>query len=208
MPPRITAIAGRHLTDPVEIRVARRPVAGRRARRASGRPPTSCRASTSWRRSAACSTWKPRPSALVFCRTRTEVDELTEALAPAAIAPEALHGGMSQEQRDRVMRLFRAGTADLLIATDVAARGLDIEQLSHVDQLPRPLLRTEAYVHRIGRVGRAGREGVAITLAEPREQRLLRNIERATGQRIEMARVPTVADLRRATAGTHPARLA
>jgi ATP-dependent RNA helicase DeaD len=93
------------------------------------------------------------------------------------------------------MGRFRAATSDLLIATDVAARGLDISQLSHVfnyDVPPAP----DAYVHRIGRTGRAGREGTAITLAEPREHRLLRSIEGVTRQKIEIATLPTVADLR------------
>src|SRR5262249_4807905 len=99
------------------------------------------------------------------------------------------------EQRDRVMRLFRAGSVDLLIATDVAARGLDIGHLSHVVNFHVPCA-AEPYVHRIGRVGRAGREGVAITLAEPREHRLLKAIERVTKQRISVEQVPTVADLR------------
>jgi len=131
----------------------------------------------------------------VFCRTRTEVDELTEMLNARGYRSEALHGGMSQEQRDRVMRRFRTGAADLLVATDVAARGLDIEQLSHVVNYDVPSA-PEAYVHRIGRTGRAGREGVAITLAEPREHRYLRNIEQVTKQKIEVASVPTIADLR------------
>ena len=134
-------------------------------------------------------------SAIVFCRTRLEVDDLTETLNGHGLRAEALHGGMSQEQRDRVMKKFRAGTLDLLVATDVAARGLDIEHLSHVVNYDVPSA-PEAYVHRIGRTGRAGREGVAITLAEPREHRLLRNIERLTKQKIEVATVPTVADLR------------
>ncbi|MEX2284836.1 MAG: helicase-related protein, partial [Gemmatimonadota bacterium] len=108
---------------------------------------------------------------------------------------EALHGGMSQEQRDRVMGRLRAGTADLLIATDVAARGLDVEHLTHVINYDVPT-DPDAYIHRIGRVGRAGRGGIAITFAEPREHRLLRNIEQVTKQKIEMAHVPTVADLR------------
>ena len=108
---------------------------------------------------------------------------------------EALHGGMTQEQRDKVMRRLRAGDAELLIATDVAARGLDIEHLTHVINYDLPNA-PEAYVHRIGRVGRAGREGVAITLVEPREHHQLRNIERITKQKIEVAKVPTVADLR------------
>ncbi len=134
-------------------------------------------------------------SALVFCRTRTEVDQLTETLNSRGYRAEALHGGMTQEQRDRVMKKFRANTADLLVATDVAARGLDIGHLSHVFNYDVPMS-PDAYVHRIGRTGRAGREGVAITLAEPREHRFLRNIENITKQKIEIASVPTVADMR------------
>ena len=133
--------------------------------------------------------------AFVFCRTRTEVDELTETLNGRGYRSEALHGGMSQDQRDRVMRRVRANATDLLIATDVAARGLDVEHVSHVVNYDVPSA-PEAYVHRIGRTGRAGREGVAITLLEPRERRLLRNIEGVTKQKIEIATVPTVADLR------------
>jgi len=108
---------------------------------------------------------------------------------------EALHGGMDQEQRDRVMGRVRAGTADLLIATDVAARGLDIDHLTHVVNYDVPSA-PESYVHRIGRVGRAGRAGVAITLAEPREQRQLQNIERLTKQKIPFEKVPSVDALR------------
>ena len=133
--------------------------------------------------------------AFVFCRTRTEVDELTETLNGRGYRSEALHGGMSQEQRDRVMRRVRGGNTDLLIATDVAARGLDVEHVSHVVNYDVPSA-PEAYVHRIGRTGRAGREGIAVTLVEPREHRLLRNIEHVTKQKIEIATVPTVADLR------------
>ena len=133
--------------------------------------------------------------AFVFCRTRTEVDELTETLNGRGYRAEALHGGMSQEQRERVMRRVRGGATDLLIATDVAARGLDVEHVSHVVNFDVPSA-PDAYVHRIGRTGRAGREGAAITLCEPRERRLLRNIESATRQKIEIATIPTVADLR------------
>jgi ATP-dependent RNA helicase DeaD len=102
---------------------------------------------------------------------------------------------MTQEQRNRVMKRFRSEASDLLIATDVAARGLDIQHLSHVINFDVPA-EAASYVHRIGRVGRAGREGVAITLAEPREHRQIRSIEQMTGQKIEIAKVPTVADLR------------
>src|SRR4029077_3009876 len=100
-----------------------------------------------------------------------------------------------QRQRDRVMGLFRSKKADVLIATDVAARGLDIEHLSHVVNYDVPAS-PDAYLHRIGRTGRAGRGGTAITLAEPREHRLLRAIENMTRAKIDVATIPTVADLR------------
>ncbi|MDQ3904520.1 MAG: DEAD/DEAH box helicase, partial [Actinomycetota bacterium] len=134
-------------------------------------------------------------AAIVFCRTREEVDRLAETLNGRGYRAEALHGGMGQDQRDRVMGRLRTATADLLIATDLAARGLDIEQLTHVINYNVPSA-PDAYVHRIGRVGRAGRAGVAITLAEPREHRMLKAIERVTKQRITVEKVPTVADLR------------
>jgi ATP-dependent RNA helicase DeaD len=134
-------------------------------------------------------------SAIIFCRTRTEVDELTSAMASHGYSPEALHGGFAQAQRDRVMTRFRDGGADLLIATDVAARGLDIEHVSHVINYDIPES-PDVYVHRIGRTGRAGRAGTAITLVQPREQRLLEGIERVVKQKIERARIPTAADLR------------
>ncbi len=134
-------------------------------------------------------------SAIVFCRTRTEVDELTQTMNGRGYRAEALHGGMDQQQRDRVMGRLRDGTAEVLIATDVAARGLDVDTLTHVVNYDVPSA-SESYVHRIGRVGRAGREGVAITLAEPRQRRLLGNIERLTKQTIEIRTVPSVADLR------------
>jgi ATP-dependent RNA helicase DeaD len=194
MPPRMAAIARRHLRDPVRIEMGRAAVAAGEA------PPV--------RQSAYVVARAHKPAALgrvldveaptaaiVFCRTREEVDQLTETLNGRGYRAEALHGGMGQEQRDRVMGRLRAGTADLLIATDVAARGLDVEQLTHVVNYDVPSA-PEAYVHRIGRVGRAGREGVAITLAEPREHRMLKAIERMTGQRIAMEKIPTVADLR------------
>ena len=134
-------------------------------------------------------------SALVFARTRGEVDDLAAALSSRGHDAGALHGGLSQEQRDRMMGRFRDGALDVLVATDVAARGLDIEHVSHVVNFDVPS-DPDAYVHRIGRTGRAGREGTAITLVEPREHRLLRNIETATRTRLEIARLPTVADLR------------
>ncbi len=119
-------------------------------------------------------------SALVFARTRGEVDDLAERLSGRGHDAAALHGGLSQEQRDRIMARFREGALDVLVATDVAARGLDIEHVSHVVNYDVPT-DPESYVHRIGRTGRAGRDGVAITIVEPREHRLLRNIEKVVG---------------------------
>lgn len=134
-------------------------------------------------------------AAVVFCRTREEVDRLTETMNGRGYRAEALHGGMDQNQRNRVVGRLRAGTADLVVATDVAARGLDIDQLTHVVNYDVPSA-PEVYVHRTGRVGRAGREGSAITLAEPREHRMIKTIERVTGQTIPVRKLPTVADLR------------
>jgi len=193
--PRIAAIANKHLKNPVRVTIARdKAKAGSvpKVRQIAYIVPRVHKMATLGR----VLDMEAPKSALVFCRTRTEVDQLTETLNAHGHRAEALHGGMSQEQRDRVMKKFRANTADLLVATDVAARGLDIGHLSHVFNYDVPTS-PEAYVHRIGRTGRAGREGVAITLAEPREHRFLRNIENITKQKIEIATVPTVADMRR-----------
>jgi ATP-dependent RNA helicase DeaD len=194
LPPRIAAVAKRHLTNPVRIQVAREQAAKGEVPRVRQTAYLVQRAFKLAALGRVLDLENPT-SALVFCRTRTEVDELAETLTARGYRAEALHGGMSQDQRDRVMKRLRAGSSDLVIATDVAARGLDIEQLSHVVNYDVPSA-PDAYVHRIGRVGRAGREGVAITLVEPREHRQLRNFEQATKQKIEMAQVPTVADLR------------
>ncbi|MEO7397325.1 MAG: DEAD/DEAH box helicase, partial [Ilumatobacteraceae bacterium] len=193
LPPRINGIAKRHLRDPVRIQIGL----------GNSKPEKSLVRQSVYvvqraHKSAALGRIldvEAPAAAIVFCRTRTEVDQLTETLNGRGYRAEALHGGLSQESRDRVMGRLRAGTTELLVATDVAARGLDIDQLTHVVNFDVPSA-PESYVHRIGRVGRAGREGVAITLAEPREQRLLANIERLTKQKIAVEKVPTVADLR------------
>jgi ATP-dependent RNA helicase DeaD len=194
LPPRIADIANKHLKNPVRVRIDREVVPAGSAPRVRQVAYIVGRAHKNATLGRVLDVENPT-SAIVFCRTRTEVDELTETLNGRGYRAEALHGGLSQEQRDRVMKKFRANTAELLIATDVAARGLDVEHVSHVVNYDVPTS-AEAYVHRIGRTGRAGREGVAITLAEPREHRLLRNIEYLTKQKIEIATVPTVADLR------------
>ena len=194
MPARILAIAGRHLTNPARITIAREQAAAGKLPRVRQVAYIVSRPHKPAALERVLEMETPE-AALVFCRTRVEVDTLVEVLNAHGHQAEALHGGMEQRQRDRVMARFREGAADLLVATDVAARGLDIKQLSHVFNYDVPSA-AEAYVHRIGRTGRAGRGGTAITLAEPREHRLLRSIESFTKQKIEVATVPTVADLR------------
>jgi ATP-dependent RNA helicase DeaD len=194
MPRRLDALARRHLRDPVRISLGReqtQPGEAPRVRQTAYVVPRAAKPAALGR----ILDVESPTAAIVFCRTREEVDSLTETLNGRGYRAEALHGGMSQEQRDRVMGRIRGGTADLLVATDVAARGLDIDQLTHVVNYDVPSA-PEAYVHRIGRVGRAGREGVAITLAEPREHRQLKTIERVVGAPITVEKVPTVADLR------------
>ena len=135
----------------------------------------------------------PGPT-IVFCRTRQETNDLADALRLRGYSAESLHGDLAQADRDRVMRRFREGLADLLIATDVAARGLDIETVTHVINYDIPW-DVEQYIHRIGRTGRAGRTGDAITLVEGRERRALRAIEQMIGMQIKPVRIPTAADI-------------
>jgi ATP-dependent RNA helicase DeaD len=206
LPPRIAAIADKHLRDPVRVLIAREKAA------AGAKPRVRQTAYIVQRAHKVAALGRvldlEAPTlAIVFARTRTEVDEVAEKLRGRGFQVEALHGGLSQDQRDRVMKRVRAGApgsrqgmaeagaVDLLVATDVAARGLDVEHLTHVINFNVPSS-PESYVHRIGRTGRAGREGVAITLAEPREHRLLRNIEQLTRTKIEVAALPTAMDVR------------
>ncbi len=194
IPPRITSIAQKHLDNPQRIAVAREKTAAGKLPRVRQVAYVVARAHKPVALQRVLDIESPA-SALVFCRTRMEVDTLVETLNAHGYRAEALHGGMMQRQRDAVMHRFRGAKADLLIATDVAARGLDIEQLSHVFNYDLPSA-PDAYVHRIGRTGRAGREGTAVTLVEPREHRLLRTIENITKQKIEVCPLPTLADLR------------
>jgi ATP-dependent RNA helicase DeaD len=194
MPARILSIAERHLRKPTRIAIARETAAPGKVPRVRQIAYVVARPHKPAALERVLETENP-DSTLVFCRTRLEVDTLVEMLNAHGHRAEALHGGMEQRLRDRVMGRFREGALDLLVATDVAARGLDIERLSHVINYDVPSS-PETYVHRIGRTGRAGRGGTAITLAEPREHRLLRAMEAATKQKIDVAPVPTVADLR------------
>ncbi|MEW6727293.1 DEAD/DEAH box helicase [Desulforudis sp. 1088] len=132
-------------------------------------------------------------SAIIFCRTKRGADELAEALRVRGYEAEVIHGDLSQRERDSVMSRFRSGFVELLVASDVAARGLDISHVTHVINYDIAQ-DAQSYVNRIGRTGRAGREGVAITLVTPREIRQLRFIEQSIGKRIRRHALPTLAD--------------
>lgn len=194
LPPRIASIAERHLKSPQRILIPRdKATKGSmpKVRQTLYMVPRAHKTTALGR----VLDLESPTLALIFCRTRLEVDELADRLVGRGYRVEALHGGMSQLERDRVMKKARSAMVDLVVATDVAARGIDIEHLSHVVNFDVPSS-PESYVHRIGRTGRAGREGVAITLADPREIRLLRNIEHLTKQKIASATVPTPMDVK------------
>lgn len=131
---------------------------------------------------------------IIFCRTKKGVDELVISLGTRGYLAEGLHGDLSQNQRDRVMKKFRSGNTDILIATDVAARGLDIDNITHVVNFDIPQ-DPESYVHRIGRTGRAGNTGIAMTFITPREFRQLKLIERTVKTKIVRRQLPTDANV-------------
>src|SRR5699024_10512692 len=128
---------------------------------------------------------------IVFARTKIATEELAEKLAARGLAAAAINGDIEQKQRERIIQQLKDGRIDVLVATDVAARGLDVERISHVLNYDIPY-DTESYVHRIGRTGRAGRAGEAILFVSPRERGMLRAIERATRQPIEQMELPRV----------------
>jgi ATP-dependent RNA helicase DeaD len=135
----------------------------------------------------------PGPT-MVFCRTRQDTNDVADALRLRGYNADALNGEMNQSERERVLRRFREGQSDLLVATDVAARGLDIDTVTHVVNFDIPW-DVEQYIHRIGRTGRAGRTGDAITLVEGRERRQLKFIEQMIGAKIRPVRIPTASDI-------------
>ena len=132
--------------------------------------------------------------AIVFGRTKRRVDEVTEALKKRGYMAEGIHGDLSQQKRDSVIRQFREGTIDILVATDVAARGLDISGVTHVYNYDLPQ-DPESYVHRVGRTGRAGKAGVAMTFVIPREIEHLHAIERLTKRKIARRKAPSLGEV-------------
>ena len=190
MPPRIATLAKKFLRDPQHVSIEPK----RRTVEATNQTYYEVPVGKKQEALARVLDMETPGPTIVFCRTRKDTDELAEALRLRGYGAEGLHGEMSQQERDRVMRRFREGQADILVATDVAARGLDIETVTHVINYDMPW-DVEQYIHRIGRTGRAGRTGDAITLIEPRERRHLRIIEQMIGTKITPTRVPTAADI-------------
>ncbi len=187
MPTAIRAIAQRHLREPAQITIKAR------TRTASGVQQRYWMVSGMHKLDALTRILEVETfeAMIVFARTKMATEELAEKLAARGFATAALNGDIQQAQRERTVQRLKDGQVDILVATDVAARGLDVDRISHVVNYDIPT-DTESYVHRIGRTGRAGRSGQAILFVTPRERYLLQAIERATRQRIEPMQLPSV----------------
>ncbi len=186
MPPAIRRIAQQHLQDPEEITIKLRTTAADTIRQRFLMVGGYQKLEALTRILEA----ESFEGMIVFVRTKTATVELAEKLAARGFASEALNGDIPQHLRERTVERLRNGKIDILVATDVAARGLDVERISHVLNYDIPY-DSESYVHRIGRTGRAGRSGEAILFIVPREKRMLYTIEKATKQKIEVMELPT-----------------
>ncbi len=197
IPPRIARLAERYLREPVRVSVATREAVAPSVRQVYYDVPGPAKPEAL----ARILDMEDPESAIVFVRTRRDADTVAEKLNGLGYPAQAIHGDRSQAQRERVLSRFRTGHTQLLVATDVAARGLDIPDVSHVINYDLPG-DPELYVHRVGRTGRAGRSGEALTLVTPRERRYLRVIEGAIHRRLQHVQLPTAADVaaRRRTA--------
>jgi len=138
--------------------------------------------------------FKNPTKSIIFCRTKKEVDELSTKLTSKGYSAKGLHGDIEQRQREEIIRAFKKGTLDTLVATDVAARGLDVSDVSHVFNYHIPY-DSESYVHRIGRTGRAGKDGVAISIVTPAEFKSLQKIQKDVGSSLESKVIPTIKDV-------------
>ena len=187
MPPQIRRIAQTYLQNPVEVTIAAKTTTSANIRQrywwVSGMHKLDAL--------TRILEVEPFDAMIIFARTKAGTEELASKLQARGLAAAAINGDMQQAQRERTIAMLKEGKLDILVATDVAARGLDVERISHVLNYDIPY-DTESYVHRIGRTGRAGRSGEAILFATPREKGMLRQIERATRQPIEEMQLPSV----------------
>jgi ATP-dependent RNA helicase DeaD len=186
MPKQIQRIARRHLHDPQEISIKARTATAETIRQRYWLVSGLHKLDALTRILEV----EPFDALLMFVRTRTATTELAERLEARGYAAAAINGDMVQKQREQMVERLKQGSLDILVATDVAARGLDVERVSHVVNYDIPY-DTEAYIHRIGRTGRAGRKGDAILFVAPRERRMLGAIEKATRQKIEPLELPS-----------------
>ncbi|HET7268612.1 MAG TPA: DEAD/DEAH box helicase, partial [Oleiagrimonas sp.] len=188
MPKQIRRVAQQHLSDPVEVSIAAKTSTAAKIHQRFWRVSGLHKLDALTRILEA----EPFDAMIVFARTRQATETLAEKLQARGFTAAPIHGDIAQNQRERLIKQLRDSKLDILVATDVAARGLDVERISHVINYDIPY-DTESYVHRIGRTGRAGREGEAIMFVSPREQGMLRAIERATRQKVEPMELPSTA---------------
>ena len=188
MPPPIKRIAQTHLKDPAEVRIESKTTTAAGIRQRYWAVSGLHKLDALTRILEA----EPFEAMIVFARTKQATEELAERLAARGFSAAAINGDVDQKVRERTIQRLKDGQVDILVATDVAARGLDVERISHVLNYDIPY-DAESYVHRIGRTGRAGRAGEAILFVTPRERHMLRVIERTTRQPIEPMHLPTVA---------------
>ena len=186
MPPAIKKLTQRYLKDPADIRIKSKTATVPTIRQRYWQGKTIHKLDALTRIFEA----EPFDGIIIFVRTKSMTHELSDKLEARGYATTALNGDIKQEMREKTIEQFRRGKIDIMIATDVVARGLDVERISHVINYDMPH-DTESYIHRIGRTGRAGREGTAIIFIPPRGQRMLQSIERATGQKILPFELPT-----------------
>ena len=190
MPKEIRKVADRHLRDPRVIKVAQKTATAETIRQRYWQVSGLHKLDALTRILEA----EPYDAMLVFVRTKTSTVELAEKLEARGHACEALNGDIAQAQRERIVERLKQGKIDILVATDVVARGLDVQRISHVINYDIPT-DVEAYIHRIGRTGRAGKTGDAILFVSPREKRLLYAIEKTIRQPIEPMQMPTAKDI-------------
>ena len=186
MPKEVEQIARRHLNEPQEISIKTRTATAETIRQRYWQVSGFHKLDALTRILEV----EPFDGVLMFVRTKTATTELAEKLEARGYAAAAMNGDMAQAHREQMVERLKKGTLDILVATDVAARGLDVDRISHVINYDVPY-DTEAYIHRIGRTGRAGRQGEAILFIAPRERRMLYAIEKATRQKIEQLVLPT-----------------
>ena len=185
MPPEIRRLSKRYLKDPAEVTIRTKDQEGKRIRQRSITVPMPHKLEALQRVLDACG----GEGVIIFARTKAITLTVAETLEAGGHQVAVLNGDVPQNQRERTVERLRSGSVDILVATDVAARGLDVERIGLVINYDMPF-DSEAYVHRIGRTGRAGRTGEAVLFVTPRERRFIRNLERATGQPIEAMEVP------------------